>query len=466
MLKSTHLFLTFICIVISATFIAAQNTDTDFKASKAHFVISDDLKPGDDYIDKTVIIKIKPQYRSICSANNINHPLFNQLYTNIGGTGLVKKFPFSPAPVRAVNGRGERLADLSLIYEFSYSASVPLEKAINKFAALQLFEYAEPHFIPHLDYTPNDPLLSAQYAITNIKAENAWGVNATTARGDTNIVIGITDTGVEFTHEDLVGQIKLNPADGPGGGDNDGDGYIDNYRGWDIGMGDNNPSWQGNAHGVHVSGIAAAKVNNAKGVAGIGFNCKFLPVKISDATGKLVKSYEGITYAADHGCSVINCSWSGAAWSQLGQDVITYATINKNALVIASAGNSNKDEAGYPAAYNYVISVANTRQDDRRSSSSTFNYSVDVSAPGESIRSTYNGNSYSDLTGTSMSAPCVAGAAAIVKSYYPSYTAIQVGERLKTTTYNNYPLMNTSYKDKLGTGRIDLFQALTQTLKP
>lgn len=466
MLKITNLLFAVILILIGKISLVAQVTDKDFKISKAHFAMPDNIQ-STEYISKTVIIKIKPEYRSICSANAIEDPIFKQLYTSIGGTGLVKKFPFSPAPASLVNRYGQHLADLSLIYEFSYSASVSLEKVINKFADLSLSQYAEPHYIPHLDYTPNDPLLPTnQYAITNIKAENAWGINTTTARGDTNIVIGIVDTGTEPTHEDLKTQIKHNYADKIGGGDTDADGYVDNFSGWDLGMNDNDPTWEGSAHGVHTSGIAAAAVDNAKGVAGIGFKCKFLPVKIADATGALTKGYEGITYAADHGCSIISCSWGGPYFSQSAQDVITYATINKNALVIASAGNTNKDEIQYPSGYQYVICVANTRQDDRRSTSSTYNYSVDISAPGEAIRSTYSGNTYADLTGTSMSAPCVAGAAAIVHAFYPSYNALQIGERLKATTYNNYPLMNPSFKDKMGTGRLDLYQALTNTLKP
>ncbi len=460
MIKITHLLLAISSIVIIETSVIAQVIDKDFKTSYSHFKIPDNIQPN-DYMANTVIVKLKPQYRSISSANTIEDVLFKQLYTSIGGAGLVKKFPHSPPPASAVNRSGQQLMDLSLIYEFTYSASVSLEKVINKFAQLPLFQYAEPHYIPHLHYVPNDPLLSVQYAITNIQAENAWGINTTTARGDTNIVIGIVDTGTEPTHEDLKSQIKHNYADKIGGGDTDGDGYIDNFSGWDLGMNDNNPTWEGSAHGVHTSGIAAAAVNNAKGIAGVGFNCKFLPIKIADATGTLTKSYEGITYAADHGCSVISCSWGGTGWSQMGQDVVTYATINKNALVIASAGNDNKDLASYPAAYQYVISVANVRSDDRRSASSTWNYSVDLSAPGEAIRSTYSGNSYADLTGTSMSAPCVAGAAAIVHAFYPSYTALQIGERLKVTTDNNYSLMNPSFKDKLGTGRLNLYKALT-----
>ncbi len=468
MVKIKQLFIAIIAVAFS-TFSVAQTTDKDFKTSNAHFKMSAHIKSG-DYIDKRVIIKVKSQYRSVCSANTIEDALFKQLYTNVGGSGLTKKFPHSFSPANSVNRSGQYLADLSLIYEFNYSASVSVEKVINKFAALQLFEYVEPHYIPHVcysPYTPNDPGLLFEYSIINIRADSAWGINTTTARGDTNVVIGITDTGTEPTHSDLKNQIKHNYADIPDGSDNDGDGYIDNFGGWDLGENDNDPTWTMSQHGVHTSGIAAASVDNAIGMAGIGFNCKFLPVKIADAIGALTFAYEGITYAADHGCAIINCSWGGAGGGQFGQDVITYATINKNALVVAAAGNNYSDELFYPASYKYVISVANTRSNDSLSVSSNYNYTVDVCAPGESIYSTYPTDSYSFQTGTSMASPCVAGAAAIVKSFYPSYTALQIGERLKMTTDNIYPIMSGPvYANKLGTGRINLYKALTQPLSP
>ncbi len=461
MIKFKKSFAFIIAAIISTSGLIAQGS----KSTGTHFVMPAGIKPG-DYIEKTVIVKVASKFRSVCSADKIEIPLFKTLYSNIGGKNLTRKFPNTKAPEKAVNERGEHLADLTLIYEFNYTSDVTLEKVISKFAALQLFEYCEPHYIPHLCYTPNDPNLSTQYAITNIQAEAAWGVNTTTARGDTNIVIGITDTGTEPTHSDLKNNVKHNYADLPDGVDNDTDGFIDNFSGWDLGENDNDPTYNSSQHGVHTSGIAAASTDNGIGVAGIGFHCKFLPVKITDAAGILTKSYEGITYAADHGCAVINCSWGGATGGQTGQDVVTYATINKNCLVVAAAGNDGLDEAFFPASYNYVISVANTKSDDRRSASSNYNYSVDVCAPGENINSTYPTNTYSMQTGTSMSSPCVAGAAAIVKSFYPSYTGLQVGQRLKVTCDNIYPLMSPSYANKLGNGRINLYKALTNATSP
>lgn len=460
MLQIKKISLAIIAGMISTSVIVAQ-TKVGAYSTQPHFKLSENVKEG-DYLEKSIIIKVKPEFSSICSASSIENPAFKKMYAELGGMSLAKVFPHTKAPERQYNERGEKLTDLTLIYEFSYTSNVHLEKVINKIALAGIFEYVEPHYIPKIKLTPNDLLLSTQYAITNIQAENAWTLNS----GDTNVVIGITDTGVELTHSDLAGQIKINPLDLAGGGDGDGDGYVDNYRGWDLGDNDNNPTWTGDPHGVHVSGIAAAKTNNSNGIAGIGFNCKFLPVKIANTAGTLTMAYQGITYAADHGCAIINCSWGGSGGGQFGQDVVSYATINKNALVIVAAGNTGTDVAQYPACYTYAISVANTKSDDRRSASSTFNYTVDVCAPGESINSTYPTNTYSSLTGTSMASPCAAGAAAIIKSFFPSYTALQVGERLKVTCDNIYPLHSPIYANKLGNGRINLYKALTAANTP
>jgi subtilisin family serine protease len=296
---------------------------------------------ADEYLAKTIIIKVKPAFASVCSNTKIDHPLFNSLTTAISATNLHKKFPLDKSPETPFNSVGHRYADLSLVYELNYTSSLSLEKAISKLLLSNILVYAEPHFIPKVNYTPNDPLANPtdQYHLQTINAFNGWNVN----KGDSAIVIGITDTGVDFTHPDLFNNVKRNYADVPDGIDNDGDGYTDNYMGWDMGVNDNDPSWQANAHGVHVSGLAAASADNNLGGAGTGFNCKFLPVKIGDANGNLIAAYEGIKYAADHGCQIINCSWGGGGSSQFGQDVIDYATINKNCLVVCAAGNNNFD---------------------------------------------------------------------------------------------------------------------------
>lgn len=444
----------------------AQKTTSLNSVGQSHFVMPAGVKPG-DFMEKTIILKVDSKKRSICTDNGINDQKFIQLYNSVGGHGLAKKFPLVAPPDKKYNAQGEAYADLSLIYEFSYSAEVNFEKIINTFKSVGIFEYAEPHYIPHISaYTPNDPGLTNQYGPGKIQAPAAWGVNTTTARGDTNIVIGITDTGTEPLHPDLKNNLKHNYSDPINGTDDDGDGYVDNFSGWDLGDNDNNATWTGNQHGVHVCGIAAASTDNNIGGVGIGFKCKFLPVKIADNAGTLTKAYEGIQYAAAHGCAIINCSWGGVAGGQFAQDIVTYATINNNSLVVAAAGNDGLNEDFYPASLKYVISVANTKSTDAVSSSTNYGYNIDVCAPGESIYSTYPTNTYSYLTGTSMASPCAAGAAAIIKSFYPTYTALQIGEQLKVTCDNIYPNNTATYSNRLGNGRVNLYKALTQNTSP
>jgi len=418
---------------------------------------------ADDYLAKTIIIKVKPAYANICSNTKIDHPLFNVLASSINATNLHKKFPLDKSPETPFNSAGQLYADLSLIYELNYTSSIQLEKAISKLLLSNILEYAEPHFVPKVTYTPNDPLANPanQYHLLNINCFNGWDID----KGDSSIVIGITDTGTDPTHPDLFNNIKRNYADVNDGIDNDADGFIDNYMGWDLGENDKDATFNANAHGVHVSGLAAASADNNLGGAGTGFNCKFLPVKIADASGALTQAYEGIKYAADHGCQIINCSWGGGGSSQFGQDIINYATINKNALVVCAAGNNGVDGDFFPAAYNYVLSVANISQNDVKFSNSNYGYMVDVAAPGDNVNSTWPGSFYITTSGTSMSSPIVAGAAGIVKNHFPSYNGLQVGERLKVTADNIYAA-NPSYINKLGTGRINLYRALTDPASP
>lgn len=416
-----------------------------------------------DYIPNTIILKVKTEYRNLCANDKINHTAFITLASSIGVNHLSKKFPLDKAPEKIYNQAGQRYADLSLIYEIKYTSHNNIEKVISKLLASGILQYAEPHFIPKLAYNPNDPLANPtdQYHLQTIQAFAGWDVD----KGDSSIVIGITDTGTDPTHVDLFNNIKRNFNDVIDGVDNDVDGYIDNYMGWDVGVNDNDPTCQGSNHGVHVSGLSSASTDNGIGIAGSGFNCKFMPVKIADAGGNLIAAYEGIKYAADHGCQIINCSWGGGGVSQYGQDIITYATINKNSLVVAAAGNNNRDGDFFPAAYNYVLAVGNTTSTDAKQNSSNYGYFVDVCAPGDNVNSTWPGNAYVTSSGTSMSSPVVAGAAGIVKHHFPSYNGLQIAERLKITCDDIYT-QNPSYINKLGNGRINLYRALTDPASP
>lgn len=433
-----------------------------------------------DYVSNSIIFKLKPEFR-----NNIQDAKLISAFKEIQATDINKIFP-NDKPVVSKTVGGQAFVDLSLIYELHFSSGMQLEQAINKVIATGMVQYAEPRYTQYehavkpsikdiadvlaAPFNPNDPDISTystnMYYISRIKCPDAWGVNTTTARGDSTTVIGIVDSGTDIDHPDLKSKIRYNYKDPINGVDDDGDGFIDNFRGWDISENDNNPNVDNSLHGSHVSGCAAAATNNGIGVASPGFNCTFLPVKCAkkSSTTQIDNGYEGIKYAADHGCQIINCSWGGPGGGQFAQDVITYATINKGALVVASAGNANNEIQNFPGSFDLVLCIASTTSTDAKSSFSTFGHTIDVCSPGSAIRSTVYNDSYTNMDGTSMASPICAGAAAIVKTFYPTYTGLQVGEQLRTTADDIYGLAaNTTYKEKLGNGRINLFRALTET---
>lgn len=417
-------------------------------------ITSEDMVPG------TIIFKLKPEFRNQARVNGITNDRLNEVLAAQGITTVKKKFPAKQAPATERNATGQKLADLSLIYEAKYSGNQPVEKIVNAILRTGMVQYAEPKYLPKLLYTTNDPNTGNQYFLGKIQAYAAWDIS----KGDTNVVIGIVDTGTDINHPDLEPNIKYNYADPIDGTDNDGDGYTDNYRGWDLGENDNNPSVNASTHGSHVSGCAAAATDNNTGVASPGFKSKFIAVKISDASGALTEAYEGITYAADAGCNIINCSWGGGGGGSFGQDVVDYATINQNALVIAAAGNDNNELAFFPASYNYVLSVGSTSNSDAKSSFSNYGMNLDVCAPGSNIYTAMSNDIYGYMSGTSMASPVASGAAAVVLAQNPTFTALQVGEQLRVTCDNIYSLpSNSVYIDKLGKGRINMYRALTET---
>jgi serine protease len=427
------------------------------------------IKPG-SYKTGVVIFKMKGDVRAACQTNTISIPSVNEKLLQLGATETRKMFPKINAPAQLRNARGQQLVDLSLIYRINIDETISMESALELLRSDNFIEYAEPDYLQSMSYTPNDPSIGSQYHLNSgtggVYAYTGWDI----WKGDTNTVIAIIDSGTDWDHPDLAGNIKYNYGDPIDGIDNDGDTFVDNYRGWDVSEDDNNPTVVGSTHGSHVSGCAAAVTDNGTGVAAPGFRCKFLPVKVSlDASATAIDNgYDGIVYAADHGVQIINLSWgrSGGA-STFEQSIIDYAAINHDITVVAAAGNDGADEAFYPASYNRVVSVAATTSTDARASFSNVNYTVDVCAPGNNIYATVANNTYTNMSGTSMSSPIAAGCAAVIKSKFPTYTCEQVGMRLRATADNIYSVPgNSTYANKLGKGRVNLYKALTDTLTP
>ncbi|OON67218.1 hypothetical protein B0919_19010 [Hymenobacter sp. CRA2] len=383
----------------------------------------------------------------------------------LGAAGVAQKYPKAQAPSPERPGSVE----LRTIYQFSYPTALPLAKVRQALLATGAVAYVEPLYQRAPLYQPNDPGADStgtnpaltQYYLKNIQAYRGWDLS----RGDSTVVIGISDTGTRFTHEDLRGQLKHNYADPIDGRDNDNDGYVDNFQGWDLADNDNNPTAEApyGGHGVLVAGCVVARPDNGKGLAGVGFNCRYLPLKVYPSTaGGVFGGYESVVYGADHGCRIINLSWGGTGGkSQYEQDIINYAALNKDVLVVAAAGNANAELDFYPASYDNVVSVAGVSPTDRQVL--TYSYRVALSAPGDFILTTEasNDSSYIPVAGSSFAAPIVAGAAGLVRSKYPQLSAAQVAAVLRRTTDDIYSLPgNTALVGKLGTGRLNVRRAL------
>ena len=430
---------------------------------------------GVDFIPNRIILKVKPEYRGNCLDNRITLASIETVLQSITASSLIKKFPthLPPRPKEA-DRYGNPFSDLSLIYQVSIGSQVDMESAINQLLWTGIFEYAEPSYIRKTGFVPSDPDTgsSRNYHLKRIKAYEAWDIE----KGDTSVMIGVVDSGVEWTHDDLAGNIALNYNDPIDGIDNDNDGFTDNFRGWDFNgptlnfsyAGDNNPNISGDngSHGSHVSGIASARTNNGIGIAGVGFNCRILPVKCSsDDDGYFVFSaFDGVVYAADHGADIINCSWGGEGYSLYEQDMVNYTVYNKGCVFVAAAGNSSSTSSYfYPANYKNVISVAATTKTDTKASFSNYCYSTDISAPGSGVYSSVYNNHYANYDGTSMASPVVAGAAAILRTHFPTESPQQIAQRLRVTSDDIYAL-NPSALGRLGKGRLNLYKALTLSL--
>lgn len=448
----------FLSVLVFVLF-AFDNADQPQKRSK--FILPKGVNKT-DYLPNTVIIK----YKEGTKLNSVTEGVSSELKD--AGISLAGMEPIFKQARNNTEGTAASEFHFENYFEAKYSGNTPIETVINALLQNSQIEYAEPSYIYSTWYTPNDPAYSTQFYLSQVKAPQAWDV----LRNASSVVIGIVDSGSELTHVDLAANIYYNTADPVNGIDDDGDGYVDNYAGWDFCgvsattmIGDNDPNVKSAAadHGVHVSGIASAVTNNGIGVASVATNAKLLIVKTgADDNGRTIyKGYEGIKYAADKGAQIINCSWGGEGGGQFGQEMVDYA-VSKGCLVVAAAGNSGNDVPIYPAAYDGVLAVANLSSNDIKGATSNYGTYVDISAPGEGIYNTVFDNSYAYYSGTSMAAPLVASAAALLKAKYPNYTGLQIGELLRATS-DNINAQNPNYVNLLGKGRLNVYRALTES---
>jgi hypothetical protein len=392
--------------------------------------------------------------------------------------------PVAPglAPHKATSDVSPGAPDLSRVFVLQFESGEDAKMVAREFAASWDVEYAEPQFVYRLaaapsgrmlprvsaTATPNDSLYNGDQSVYYDRMDLPTAFADT--RGDMgSVVVAIVDGGSEWQHPDLIANVWSNPGETLNGLDDDGNGFVDDVRGWNFANGTNDPTGlaqtPGSAgHGTHVAGIACAATDNTSGVAGASWNAQFMPVCVSHPSvdSAISSGYAGILYAAQAGADIINCSWGGHSNpSSFEQEVIDFAHA-QGAVVVAAAGNNTSDVAFYPAAYDHVLAVANLANNDVKIFSSNFGTWVDVSAQGTNILSTSSNGGYAILNGTAMSSPHAAAVCALVKTKYPSYTPDQVAERVRVTSDDIYTI-NPGYAGELGYGRVNAAQALTKT---
>ncbi|MDB5099701.1 MAG: peptidase [Cyanobacteria bacterium RYN_339] len=316
-------------------------------------------------------------------------------------TGLIVRYKAGQEPHKGLIGFGGNSFGLPRAYRVDVADATKRADMMSTMQADPAIEFVEPDYRLHTFATPTDPSYAQQWDMAKIQLGPALDLTP----GAASIIVASVDSGVDYTHPELAGQV---------------------IKGYDYANNDADPI-DDNGHGTHTAGTMAAATNNGQGVAGVAGGCKVLAVKVMDSTGSGNTSgiISGITYATSHGAKVINLSLGGPQASQALHTAIQQA-VNAGVVVVAAAGNDGSTTSNYPAAYPEVISVGATDKNDARATFSTYGSTLAIAAPGTSILSTYKGGLYKSLDGTSMASPHVAGVAALVRSLHPDWTVAQV----------------------------------------
>ena len=321
---------------------------------------------------------------------------------------------------------------------------------------------------------PNDTHFSSQWYLPKIGMPNVWNIIS----GQSCISIAIIDSGVEFTHSDLgnggdgynslwsnSGEdawTNINDPTSGNGIDNDGNGFIDDWRGWNFE--NNNNDVRGGTHGTMVAGIVGAKANNSSGIAGVGGGYGsqgFRLISIASGAAAPLSAIldDAIDYAVNNGAHVIQMSLT-IAYSSAVETAIQNA-ISSGIPVICASGNNGFSTVSFPASTANVISVGSTSTADTRSSFSNYGTQLFIAAPGENIRTTKTSNSYGDESGTSFAAPQVSAVVGLIRQINPTYPVNQIRNILSSTAdktggYSyNWDISRPGHSQELGYGRLN-----------
>jgi subtilisin family serine protease len=456
-----------------------------------------------------IIVKIKPSLASEAERQLSNVPAGQPMRIRVGqgGTPRIITFlgrygarqltPLYPQMIRAKKQHGwsdaqlaenirqhfaarahrvahaKSLPEVSRTYLLDLGSLTPQQKTrtLERLKADPDVEFAEPTHTFSTNQLPNDPFLATSgtwgqpyqdlWGLFAVNAPAAWD----TTQGD-GTVVAVVDTGVDYNHPDIAANIwtNINEVDG-NFIDDDGNGFVDDVRGWNFMFNNNDPS-DHNGHGTHVAGTIAALGNNGLGVIGVAWHSQIMPLKALDDNGfgfdfTLAPA---IIYAASNGADVINASWSAQGTSQSIEEAIQFAT-GLGTVFVAAAGNSSQDATNFfPPNSPEAITVASHDPFGNFSFFSNFGSRIDATAPGEDILSlqaagTFQGqpviDGYTRMTGTSMAAPHVSGTVALILSGNPTYTTDLVREILHISD------TSAPFDPRFGFGKLNAAAALT-----
>jgi hypothetical protein len=284
-------------------------------------------------------------------------------------------------------------------------------------------------------FIPNDTLYSLQWPLTLIHAPDAWDYS----RGSDAVIIGVVDTGIDTTHPDLRGNLWVNPGEDLNhngvidiaewnGVDDDGNGFIDDFLGWNFAQGNNNVQ-DITGHGSYFAGVADAITNNIAGIASLGCKAKIMTAKCGDYS--IINAYQAIPYLVDNGARILFMSYGSTIFNPIENAAIAYAW-SHGATIIASAGSNGTSTPIYPAAYSNVIAVGASDQNDHLMSFTGWGSWVDVYSPPGNW-GPLSGGGWTSMTGTSFSCAMTAGLAALMLARQPTLTNAELPQRLINT---------------------------------
>ncbi|MCA9286771.1 MAG: S8 family serine peptidase, partial [Phycisphaerales bacterium] len=512
-----------VCPIVWAPLLAAANPPLEAPAAVQHDpALMAAIDPGVRWVPDAVVVELAPDAARVVLATGLAELGVSGIASldDIGVDLGVRELRPLFRGARPADADLRGLPDLSGWFTVEFDGTVgTLDQAIAAYATDPMVRDVQPIGVHLVTATPNDGSYPSQWHLNqasgiDMDAPAAWD----TWTGSANTIVAVLDSGVRYYHKDLGGSgasssnpggtngnvwLNLAEKNGTAGVDDDGNGYVDDWVGWDFVTGITSGCWSGedcqtvdndprdfNGHGTHCAGNVAAISNNGYATASpaggwgngslqaagngvkvmclrMGYSGSYLGQEVGYVRMDFAAS--AFYYAANNGAKIASCSWGSSNSGGIAAAIDYF--VAAGGLVFVAAGNSNNQTAGYVNSRNDCYSVAATDQADKKASFSSYGTWVDIASPGVAILSSYHvhadpANDYvATLDGTSMATPLTASVAASVWSQHPTWTRAEVWAQVRDTA-DPIDSLNPSYAGKLGSGRVNLAAALGSAPPP